>query len=60
MMKNKKRKKTKAKSKENVNCIDLIIVLYQPAVTYVYIGSMTQLFESGIRNFFLSKLNLKT
>jgi hypothetical protein len=31
---------------------DLIIVLHQPAVTYVYVGNMTQLFESGIRNFF--------
>jgi hypothetical protein len=34
-------------------------VLHQSAMTYVYIGSMTQLFDSDTRKSFLNKLNLK-
>jgi hypothetical protein len=39
-MKNKTRKKSRAKTRRKVNCINLIIVLHQPAVTYAYIGAL--------------------
>jgi hypothetical protein len=39
-----------------IDCVDDWL---QSVVTYVYIGSRTQLFESDMRKSFLNKLNLK-
>jgi hypothetical protein len=41
MMENEKGKKTKAKSGEKVIVLILIVVLHQPTMAYIYIGSGT-------------------
>jgi hypothetical protein len=44
---------------KTINLIDCVGVELQSAVTYTYIASSTQLFESDTIKYFLSKLNLK-
>jgi hypothetical protein len=44
---------------KNINSIDCVGVRLQSAVTYTYIGSMTQLFEPNTTKCFLNKLNVK-
>jgi hypothetical protein len=60
--KRKENYKTRAKVEKKVNCInsiDCVGVRLQSAMTYVYIGNKTQLFESDTRKSFLNKLNLQ-
>jgi hypothetical protein len=59
-MKNKKSRKTKAKDVKSSNSIDLVDDDLQSTVTYVYIGSMTQHFDSYTTKSFLNKQNLKS
>jgi hypothetical protein len=54
-----KRKENQGKSMKRIILIDCVDNWLQSAVTYVYIGSRTQLFESDTRKSFLNKLNLK-
>jgi hypothetical protein len=59
---NEKNSKTRAKVEKKVNCINLIDcvdLFLQSVMTYVYIGSRIQLFESDMRKSFLNKLNFK-
>jgi hypothetical protein len=51
--------KTRAKSIKIINSIDCVDVRLQSVMTYTYICSRTQLFESNTVKFFLNKLNLK-
>jgi hypothetical protein len=44
---------------KSVNSIDCVDVDLQSAMSYVYIGSMTQLFGSDTTKSFLNKQNLK-
>jgi hypothetical protein len=44
---------------KNINSIDCVDIRLQSVVTYNYIVSRTQLFESDTTKSFLNKLNLK-